>query len=593
MKYLGRFLLGLVYAAIPIIGWALLYRSFKRIKGDQIAMIQHASGHAELIEQGIYFRPLPGDSFSQTKSKALDYIDFGPLQRLRVHQGQIAYKTVADGSLIPLIPGIHTINLSQNEVFNPATNIHSNQENFIDFGAKKIIRILPGQLGIKTNTQGQYVELEPGVHTINIAEGETFNQATGVQATNQDYFRLGDRSYVTIRNGELGESYNNGELVVLEAGRHTLPTNHIFVRKVPVDRDIIDLGALKIVTVKEGQVAVINTQEGVIVKGAGKHDIKQSEGNFFNSILTTSPQGISLPTLTVMCSDQIEMRAESMLTFKIEDPLKTVGLGIQTIVGFLKLIADGTLRTILSRFSSSDISPSLHTDEDHHSTKRNERLTQLHDECVKALDEKAKEWGLRVTDLQITQILPADEAFLKTLRDLGTQQTTAEVNRRIAENEAQIATIRAKAEESRVVAAKIEQQEALLHAETSAQARTIQANAEALQIITQAKAHAEATILKNNAEAEGVTKLSLAAQDAAPIIHQVMLLKAQAEIIKQAENPVFVQPQIDNTRVLCNTKVYRKNKNGLTFFNTEQDAINPSLVDALNLDATKRLLSAQ
>ncbi len=511
MNSFFKYVLGAVYLAIPVIGWLALAKSIRRVQSDELCLVQSNDGTTELIEEGLHFRPYPFDTFGEIFNKSLDYIDFGPFKRVRVDANQIAYKTNSNGTLIRLNPGIHIIDVSNNERFNPATDIQpitnpdshfgslrivrvrgdqigyktdansrlirldqgvheiniaagevlngvkNIADDYIDFGPIKLVRIKEGYLGVKTDAAGNFVELHPGIHEIKTYDNETFDQTNGLQHIGHDDFRLGNKRYVTIRNGELGESYQKGIFCLLEPGRHVLPADHIFVKKVSIQNDVVDLGAYKIITVKEGQVAVINTQIGVITKGPGKHEIKQEEGNFFNAIITTSPQGVVLPPLTVMCSDQIEMQAESMLVYRVEEPLKTVGLGISSIINFLKTFADGTLRTILSRFSSADIAPSLHTDEAHHSSKRTEKLSQIHDDLVNALDEKAKDWGLRISDLQITKILPADGVYHETIRQLGTQQSTAEANRRIAENKAAIAQIDANAGQARVITAEIQQ----------------------------------------------------------------------------------------------------------------------------------------
>lgn len=583
MKYLGRLMLGMAYAAVPVLGWYLLYKSFKRVKSNEISIIHDASGSARLIERGIYFRPFPGDRFGITAEKNRDYIDFGPIKRVRIRAGQDAWKINAEGQAVALPPGVHIIDAGQNETFDPVNGIKSNQNIYNDFGPVKVVRILPGFLGVKTDPQGRYVELPPGIYHIDAAHGETFDPVNGIQPVNSDDFMLGNLRYITIRDGELGESYRDGMFVLLEPGTYRLPSNHRFVKKVPISSDVVDLGALKIVTVKEGQVAVINTPEGVVVKGPGKHDIKQSEGNFFNALISTCPQGVGLPPLTVMCSDQIEMRAQSVLVFSVVEPLKTVGLGIEAIVDFLKVFADGTLRTILSRFNSSDIAPSLHTDDEHHSSKRSDKLNQLHDECVRTLDEKAREWGLRVTDLQITEILPADAEYLSTLRDLGTQQSTAEANRRQAEINASIAETNAKAGRSKLLSADISQQEAVIFAETAAKTQKIEADAEAMRIITKAQAEAEAIQMLSAAQASRITQLKEIAEGAAPIIHKVLELEAQGEILKQVKNPVFVQPTLGDTSMLERTG------NGLRFFSTKKQP--SALVDAAVLQRGEQLLS--
>lgn len=521
LRSFGRFLLGVLYFAIPIIGWIALARSFKRVKAGEISMVQGLNGKAELIEEGFYFRPVPFDRFSQSCSKGERFIDFGPLKRVRIREGE---------------------------------------------------------LGVKGKSNGQYEELQPGIHTIDTSKSETFDAQTGIQNVNNNDFVLGNNRYITIRDGFLGESYKKGEYLRLEPGRHKLSPGHVFQKEVSMQDDVVDLGAEKIITVKEGQVAVIKTNKGVITKGPGRHEIKQSERHTFISIITTSPQGVTLPSLTVMCTDQIEMKAESMLIVEVTEPLLTVGLGYKAIIEDLTKLAEATLRRILSRFSSSDISPTLHTDEEHDSVKRTAKLTQVHDNFVYELNNASAKWGLKVSDLQIIQILPADEGYHQTIRNLGTQQSSASAQKRTAETEAEIAKIRAEAELSRVVAAQIEQKEALVRADTDAKSKQVHAEADAKREVTLADAKAQAIELTAKAEASRIRQLTLASQYSTPVAQQVMILEAQAKILANVPNPVFIQPELGNT------SQWSKAADGkLTFFTTKKDT-SSTLVDALALE---------
>lgn len=585
MKNLAKLFMGMVYAAIPIYGWFKLYDSFKRVKADEISIFHDAAGNAQIIEQGIYFSPFPGERFGKTYPKTQNYIDFGPIKRVRVNAGQIAFKTNAHGQLVRLHPGVNLINAAQNESFNKDTGIQSNQGDILDFGGIKIVRIREGFLGVKTNVQGVYETLRPGVHEIHTAQGETFDNQHGIARIDQDDYRLGNLHYVTIRNGELGESYKNGQFVLLEQGVHPLPPEHRFVKKVALNSDVVDLGAEKIVTVKEGQVATVNTPEGVKILQPGRHNVQQSEGNYFNEIISTCTQEIRVPGLTVMCSDQIEMRAESVMLYRVTEPLKTVGLGMEVIKNILKDIADGTLRTILSSFSSSDVAPSLHPDAEHHSSIRSEKLKELHDKCVTKLNGQAKDWGLEITDLQITEILPADEEYLTMLRNQASQQINADGARRIAENEATIAEIKAKAETSKCTAAKIAQEEAMIRAETAAKTKAVEAEANANQVVTAAKAKAQEISLIASAKADSVEKMNEAAKNAPKVVQKIMVLEAKAEILKWVKNPVFIQPSLGDTSIVT------KQDNGVSFFSTKKE---PSpLIDALALEQNGgRLLKA-
>ncbi len=450
-------------------------------------------GKAEILDSGVHFRLYPFDKFGETFSKALDFINFGPIIR---------------------------------------------------------VRIKPGYLGAKTNRDGLYEELQPGIHEIKICDNETFDEKNDIQDIGQDDFRLGGKRYVTIRNGELGESYKNGIFQLLEPGRHALPADHIFVKKQSIQHDVVDLGAYKIITVKEGQVAVINTQEGVVKKGPGKHEIKQEEGNFFNTILTTCPQGVTLPSLTVMCSDQIEMKAESMMVYAVEDPLKTVGLGIDVIIDMLKKYADGTLRNILSRYSSADIAPSLHIDEEHHSSKRSDKLEQIHDNLVDKLDIKAQEWGLRISDLQITQILPADGVYHETLRQLGTQQSTSEANRRLAD--------------TAVVIAEIQQREALSRVKTESDVRRTKTDVDAYSEVESANAKSKAILAISGAENERIRQMIVASTEAPDFIQDLLLQEVRNRGLAALENPVVFSD-------LGTTVDVRRTNKGVRFFTSAQN----------------------
>ncbi len=618
LRFLGKILVGLIYAAIPIVGWYFLAQSFKRLKSGEIATIQDYVGNVAVIDKpGIYFEPIFGSIFSKTFSITASFIDFGAIKRVFVKANHQGVKMNEQGEYIALTPGYNII--EANELFQEKWLIDSTQEHYllgnihhvtikagevgyaidndtgaiellhegkhalaankkfgeksqlkkdiIDFPGLIIVRIREGFLGVKTNKQGVFEVLEPGIHIIDVAKKETFDSVKGIQDIRQDDFVLGNTRYVRILNGELGESYIDGIFNLLKPGLHKLPANHLFVKKVPVNSDVVDLGALKIITVKDGQVAVINTTDGVATKGPGKYEIKQQEGNYFNTILTTSLQGLTLDPLNVICSDQIEMTAKSMVMYTINEPLKTVGLGMNEILSILKDYSDGILRSILSRFNSSDISPPLHEDVTHNSAERADKLKKIHDDFVSSLNEKAENWGLSVTDLQITEILPTDPKYLATLQSIGIQQVEFFAQKNIADSEAEIAKIKATAEKSMVIAAENERNAELIKADTQAQVIKMATDAEALRMTTLAQAEASSIGMISTANNKRIAQLNNAMKHADPIAKQIMLTEAQGkittEIMKHVKNPVFVQPELGNTTV------YSKDaEGGLTLFST-------------------------
>lgn len=640
LRFLGKLVLATFYAAIPIVGWYFLAKSFKRVKAGSISVVQNFSGSVEILDKpGIYFRPFPGDNFGKTFLQTEPYIDFGSIKRVFVKANQAAVKMDEQGVYKELQPGYNIIN--PNETYFSDWLVDSTKEDYtlgqtryvtiqagrvgyaidnkdgsfhllnagkhvlpahmsfggsasldndvIDFNSYKIVRIKQGFLGVKINSEGYYEVLPPGIHAINVAKNETFDPKTGIQNVGEDDFTLGDTRYVRIRNGELGESYNEGKFVLLEPGEHKLSPKHIFVKKASINDNIVNLGALKIVTVKEGQVAIINTKNGISTQGPGKYHVKQEEGDNFDSIITTSLQGLTLDPLNVICSDQIEMTAKSMVMYEVKSPLKTVGLGIDTILRTLKEYADGILRSILSRFNSNDLSPPIHQDNDHNSEKRAEKLKEVHDNFVKSLNEKAENWGLAVTDLQITEILPTNKEYLTTLQSIGTQQVKFEAQKQIAASEAQIAKIKAEAEKSMVIAAENEQSADLIKAKTKAQTMAIAAEADAQRTTMEAQAEAKKIQLIAAANNERIVMLNKAMASASLATQKIMLIEAEgkvtATVMANVKDPIFIQPDLGHTH-----RVMRDSK-GLTLFSSHQgpnEGKNNLATDLLILDEVRR-----
>lgn len=442
MKLL-KFLTGLLYAAVPIVGWYYLYRSFKQVKPGEISLVNTWSKSTKL-EAGIYFYPFPWESYAPNFSKT---------------------------------------------------------ENYIDLGAIKVVRIFAGQKGVKMTINKEYEYLEQGIHDIDVSSGEFFDPATGIQDIGAPKYTLGDEIKFTIT---------------------------------------------------EGQIAVINTSDGIkICDKPAQHTLKKSAGASLIDILNTSPQVLELPALTVMCNDKITMRAHAMLTYKVSDPIKTVNLGMATIIEFLKKLGDGALRTILSRYSSDDVAPSLHEDEkSHDSGNRITKLKQVHDQFVSELGTKTEEWGITVSDLLISEILPADEFYKQTIQNIGTQRATAEAKKKLAQAEAKVAIITAEAEQSRIVAARKEQEEATIRAETEKTIKNLHAEATANQIAVESEAKANAIERLGAAEANVLEMLNKATAEATETTKMLAEYKAQGEMLEHVDQPVYIpQPPIGHMRV--------------------------------------------
>ncbi|PJD93641.1 MAG: hypothetical protein CK424_02265 [Legionella sp.] len=440
MKFL-KFLTGMFYLAIPVLGWYALYRSIKQVKPGEISVVNTWST-AEVLTPGIYFYPFPWESFGATVSNTLNYINFGSLIR---------------------------------------------------------VRVLPGQVGVKMTTTNTYKILPPGEYIIKPSLGELFDPFTGFQNPSSASFTLGTETTVTIT---------------------------------------------------EGQVAVIDTPEGIkIINTPGKHKFNKSNNEALREIINTGSQVLTLPSLTVQCTDRINMRAEAMLTYKVIEPGKTLSLGMPTIIGNLQKLGDAALRTILSQHSSTDIAPSPHNTEFHDGKERISALKEIHDQFLKDLDAKAQEWGIKISDLVITEILPSDLEYQKTIQSLGVKQATAEAQKSLEETQAAVAAIKAKAEQSRIIAAGKEQEEAMIRAKTEVDTLLLGAEAQKKATLLEAEGDAGRIEIIAKAKAAELNLLNAATKDATELTKVLSVLKAQGDIVENIKTPVFIpQPEIGSMR---------------------------------------------
>lgn len=375
----------------------------------------------------------------------------------------------------------------------------SNAQNYINFGSLIRVRVLPGQVGVKRTKENTYDILQPGEYMIQPSLGELFDEATGFQNPSSASYTLGTEHTVTITNG---------------------------------------------------QVAVIDTPEGIqIIDTPGKHKFNKSDNIALREVINTGSQVLTLPSLTVQCTDRINMRTEAMLTYKVMEPGKTLSLGMPTIIENLKKLGDGALRTILSQHSSTDIAPSPHNTEYHKGKERISALKEIHDQFLKDLDAKAQEWGIKISDLVITEILPSDLEYQKTIQGLGVKQATAEAQKSLEETQAAVAAIKAKAEQSRIIAAGKEQEEAMIRAKTDADTLLLGAEAQKRATLLKAEGEAGSIEILAKAKAAELDMLNAATKEATPLTTLLAGLKAQGHVLENIKTPVYIpQPELGNIR---------------------------------------------
>ena len=130
-----------------------------------------------------------------------------------VPKGKVA-PVIVNGEGHFLREGRHFINSPRFELL----DIHDLSKEYIAAGTRHRIIVPAGKLGLAFE-QGEPVQYDPGsIHLVNSA---LFEYRGSVSVTEQ-IIKQGSITIVMVRDGQVGITYNDGVLQLLEPGRHTL-----------------------------------------------------------------------------------------------------------------------------------------------------------------------------------------------------------------------------------------------------------------------------------------------------------------------------------------------------------------------------------
>jgi regulator of protease activity HflC (stomatin/prohibitin superfamily) len=167
---------------------------------------------------------------------------------------------------------------------------------------------------------------------------------------------------------------------------------------------------------------------------------------------------LEVPAQTTITKDNAPISVDFLIYWKVVDPVASV-VQVQNFAGASQGIATTTLRAVIGDILLDDV------------LAQRERInTSLRTK----LDEVTERWGIKVTAVEIREILPP-----RDVQDAMTKQMSAERSRRAVVTEAE------GKKQAAITVAEGEKQSAILRAEGEKQARILQAEgyAQALQQI--------------------------------------------------------------------------------------------------------------
>ncbi|MEV6967085.1 SPFH domain-containing protein [Hamadaea sp. NPDC051192] len=228
---------------------------------------------------------------------------------------------------------------------------------------------------------------------------------------------------------------------------------------------VIGIVALIVVITLLRSVRQVPQQRNDVVERLGKYHRTLTPGlnilvPFIDAVRTKvdlREQVVSFPPQPVITSDNLVVSIDTVLYFKVVDPVKAT----YEIANFLQAIEQLTVTTLRNVIGSMDLERAL--------TSREEVNRHL----SVVLDETTGRWGVKVTRVEIKAIEPPP-----SIRDSMEKQMRAERDRRAA-----ILTAEG-VKQSQILTAEGDKQAAVLRADGDRQARILQAAGQAKAIET-------------------------------------------------------------------------------------------------------------
>jgi regulator of protease activity HflC (stomatin/prohibitin superfamily) len=168
--------------------------------------------------------------------------------------------------------------------------------------------------------------LEPGRHFLN-NPNLTFIKMVPMT---QEYTNVGAKHRIIISDGKIGLAWEQGKPRILEHGQVYMidSPNFKYAKSVDLQSPVIEHGAIKMITVREG-VYGISYNDGVMeILNPGRHILSKGTHSFAGFI-PSGQQTLAIEAVTSMSADNVGIKFDSALTIQVVRPkLAVLNLGM-------------------------------------------------------------------------------------------------------------------------------------------------------------------------------------------------------------------------------------------------------------------------
>jgi len=504
------------------------------------------NGVSVILAEGVHVR----------NSRFFEHKDFAEANQKYIHHGTIhimmvpvgEYALVVENNIPKILKTGHYV--IDSNYFAVAKFVNVNQEH-IQHGTIHIIRVLKGKIALINNNVKPML-LHEGTHTFT-SQVLTFH---GVRDVNESHVVHGTITRYRVRNGEIGLVWEDNKPVFVDKPDiyEVDSPNFTFVKCVPASEKQIQLGSRKRIVVYDGEVGISYVNGKLDILQPKEHVFDAAERVFVN-FLSTRQQSIPLGDgsssghyLRCDTKDFVEIGIQAAVFYRISDPEKAVlTVGDATIIEKLvKETSTATLQVIVRSTALNQVAQSktISAVPQEPSVDNNAPLffDMVHDEFIARLhDNFKKTYGLEIANIRVEsfKIMNSELADNISKQAIITAQTenrlaNLEGQRQIAtaemERDSAVAMIKAQAA-SKQLATEVQAKNtaAISDAQSRAQAAKIVAQGEAEAMIIKAEAESKSIELKAAAEKKRAQELG-----GTPLGSQLAVLSVQSDMVTKA-----------------------------------------------------------
>ena len=211
-------------------------------------------------------------------------------------------------------------NATQSEIYDASFSWHWHHTCFLFGKLFKYVPVTvpPGHVVGLIDDNNDYLLAKPGSHLI---KSPFIVRATGTMKVTQGNIIVhGNRTIVTVPQGELGYATDMGQPILLPPGLHSWKSETMrFEKLCKLDNHVIVVGPYTVLTVDEGYSAITqNNGRQVILDGGETHLLTHQKWRF-EKFITKKIQTDDLEKIQAASADNVIMSVDSTVVWRIKD----------------------------------------------------------------------------------------------------------------------------------------------------------------------------------------------------------------------------------------------------------------------------------